>query len=327
MEKSKYLQFFSEAIPNPDLLGGKGSNLVKLVELDANVPPGFILTTNFYNFCLKKSKNSINLNKLFESDLNPKEVFNISSKIKDLILKIHFPSKQIDEIKQAFEKLREEIDIDPSFAVRSSANIEDSSSFSFAGQAETYLYNNSFEDVLQSIKNCWASLFSPNALLYFLQMKKKGLKFSLIDIQMATIIQKMINSQISGVLFTANVINNNESQMLINSTWGLGDTITGGTINPDTFILNKSKFEIVKTIIGKKEKTSIKNPQKTHTLLIDTAPKTREISSLNKNQLSQLHKLGIKLENSFNFPQDIEWAIENDIIYVLQARPITTLRK
>ena len=324
----KYIIFFSEAIPNPDLLGGKGSNIIKLIEYKANIPPGFIVTTNSYNKFLKESKYSSQLKKLLKSDLlYPKEILDLSKNIKDLMLKTQIPLEIIDELKLGYDTLLKETDTTPSVAVRSSANIEDSSSFSFAGQAETYLCNNSFEDMLESLKDCWASLFSPKALLYLLQMKKKGKKFSLLNVQMAVIIQKMIDSQISGVLFTANVINNNENEMLINSTWGLGETIANNTIIPDTFIINKNKFEIVKTIIGKKEKKAIKNPQGSHTVLIETDPKSRGKCSLNEDQLRRVHELGLKLEKLLNCPQDIEWAIENDVIYILQARPITTLKK
>lgn len=323
----KYIIFFSEATPNPDLLGGKGSNIIKLYELNINVPPGFIITTNSYNKFLKESENCYQLIQLLENDLNPKVVLDLSKKIKDLMLKIQIPSEIIEELKQAYGILCKETDSTSSFAVRSSANIEDSSTFSFAGQAETYLYNNSFDDILESLKNCWISLFSPQALLYINQMKKKGITFSLLDIQMAVIIQKMVNSQISGVLFTANVINNNKNEMLINSTWGLGETIANNMIIPDTFIINKKEFEIIKAMMGKKEKIAIKNPHGSHTILIETEPKSKVKYSLSEEQLRQLHKLGLTLENRFNYPQDIEWAIEKDVIYTLQTRPITTLKK
>ena len=158
-------------------------------------------------------------------------------------------------------------------------------------------------------------------------MRKKGIELSFLDIHMAVIIQKMVNAHISGVLFTANVINNDQNQMLINSAWGFGETIANDLIIPDTIIINKNKFEIIKRIIGKKEKKSIPNPEGSFTILIETDTQSRACCSLNDKQLRQLHKLGLKIERAFNYPQDIEWAIENDIIYTLQSRPITTLRR
>jgi pyruvate,water dikinase len=264
--------------------------------------------------------------KLFSKDFTSKEVIGHSQKIQDLLLKSKIPEHIIKKIKLAFEKFCEEIGKSTSFAVRSSATIEDLIKFSFAGQYETYLYNKSLENILNSLKNCWISMFSPQALLYYLQMITNGLNMSLSNIHMAVVVQKMVNSQISGVLFTANVINNNKNQMMINSTWGLGETITNNSVNPDTIVLNKKKFEILKIIVGRKEKMSIKNPKGSSTILIDSEPQSRTICSLKEKQLLDLYELGLKLENAFGSPQDIEWAIENDTMYALQSRPITTLK-
>ena len=327
MNESEYVVFFPEAKPNNVLLGGKGSNLIRLFKMKANIPPGFIINTNCFKKFLDESRHSTQLLRLLAKKLNPKEILHHSAKIKKLIMESKIPKKIIDEIRVAFDKIKEKIGSKISFAVRSSATIEDSKKFSFAGQAESYLYNNTFDDILLSLKNCWASLFSPRAILYILQMRKKGLNISLSDIYMAVIVQQMVNSQISGVFFTANVINDDSNQMLINSAWGLGDTIADNLIIPDTIIIKKNQFEIIKRIIGKKEKKSIKNPKGSYTILIETDSKSRTVCSINEKQLRQLHNLGLKIENAFNLPQDIEWAIENDKIYILQSRPITTLKK
>jgi len=295
--------------------------------MKANVPPGFIISTNCFKKFLNESKYYDQLSKLLAKTLNVKEILHHSAKITKLILESKIPNKIIESIEGAFDKLVKGKDKDLSFAVRSSATIEDSSKFSFAGQAESYLHNLTFHDLLQSLKNCWASLFSPRAILYMLHMKKLGVNFSLKNIHMAVIVQKMVNSQISGVLFTSNVINSDSNQMLINSTWGLGNTIADSLVIPDSIIIKKNKFKVLKSIIGKKKRKSIKNPEGAHTIMVETYPKSRSICSLNENQLHQLHNLGLKIEKEFNFPQDIEWAIENDEIYILQSRPITTLKK
>jgi len=327
MKESEFVVFFPDAKPNTALLGGKGSNLIKLIKMKANVPPGFIINTNCFKKVLIKSKYYNQLMKLLAKNLNPREILHHSAKITRLILESKIPKKIIESIELAFDKMVKGKDINLSFAVRSSATIEDSSKFSFAGQAESYLYNLTFHDILQSLKNCWASLFSPRAILYLHHMRKLGINISLKNIHMAVIVQKMVNSQISGVLFTSNVVNSDSNQMLINSTWGLGNTIADNLTIPDSIIIKKNKFEILKKIIGKKKKKSIKNPEGAHTVMVDTYPKSRTICSLNDNQLRQLHNLGLKIEKEFNFPQDIEWAIENDEIFVLQSRSITTLKK
>jgi len=327
MRKLKYVTFFTESSPNPTLVGGKGLNLSKLGTIKATMPPGFIVNTNAYKKFIEKSSYHDQLIDLFSKNIKPEEVLNHSKELKSLIIKSTFPEDIKKEIKEVFdEKFNNSLKKEVSFAVRSSATIEDSKAFSFAGQAESFLNNNNLDEILISIKNCWSSLFSPQALLYLLQMKKKGINFSLLNISMAVIIQEMINSEVSGVLFSVNVLDNNTTQMLINSTWGLGETVTDNLVVPDMIILNKNEFKIIKYDIGKKEKRSIQNPDGSGTILIENDQHSKSACSLTDNQLHQLYNLGLKLENEFNYPQDIEWAIQNDVVYVLQTRPITTLK-
>ncbi|MHA1489604.1 MAG: PEP/pyruvate-binding domain-containing protein [Promethearchaeota archaeon] len=325
----EFIVFLTEGTPNLRLLGGKGSNLIKLVKMKANIniPPGFIINTNSFKKFLEESEYRDQLVELLSKNFIPKNILSHSKKIKDLILASKLPRKIINEIKVAFEKLCTKFDCKLDFAVRSSATVEDCNEYSFAGQADTFLCNKTFDEILKSLKNCWASLYSPRAMLYLLQMRKKGIDISFLDIHMAIVVQKMVNSHISGVLFTTNVINNDENQMLINSSWGLGETIADNSIIPDTIVIKKNKFELIKRIIGKKEKKSIQNPKGSHTIRVETKPKSRTVCSLNEKHIRQLHELGLKIEDAFNFPQDIEWAIENNDLFVLQSRPITTLRK
>jgi pyruvate,water dikinase len=327
MNEFEYVNFLNNTEPLPQLLGGKGSNLVKLINFKLNVPPGFVVNTKSYQNFIECSDVGEKINDLNFKDLPPKDILKISAEIQDEMLKTEIPIKICREISISREKICKEIGNDQFFAVRSSATIEDSVNFSFAGQADTYLYNNTLEDILISLKNCWSSLFSTRAFLYFLQMKKKGITFSFDDIHMAVIVQKMVNSDVSGVLFTINVINNNRNQMLINSSWGLGETIANNSISPDSIVLKKSKFEIIKINIGEKEKRAVQNPNGCHTILIDNEPNLKITCSLNDKDLYRLYELGLKLEKNFKYPQDIEWAFEKNILYVLQTRPITTLKK
>lgn len=322
-----YVELLSNAKPIPNLFGGKGSNLIKLLKLGLNIPPGFIVNTKSYKKFLEESHLKEQIFQTLSTEYEQKDVLALSEKIKNLFQDSKIPQKIINEIKEAYQIIRKKIGKKISFSVRSSANVEDLKDFSFAGQAESFLNKKTLEEILESLKNCWISLFSPQALLYILQTRKYNKEISLIDLKMAVIIQKMVNSQISGVLFTANVLNNSQNQMLINSTWGLGDTITNGTIIPDLIVLKKDPFNIIKTVIGKKEKKSISNPYGSSTILIETEQELKDRCSLNELQLRNLYNLGFKLERSFNYPQDIEWAIENEILYTLQCRPITTLRK
>jgi len=322
-----YVNNLINSKPDPGLFGGKCSNLIHLISFGINVPPGFIVNTNAYKKFHEASELSEEIQNLLSNNYNPKDVIKISSKIENIYQKTSIPLEIVNEIKTAFNETCELLGGKISFSVRSSANIEDSIKFSFAGQAESFLNINSFDEILEGIKKCWISLYSPNALLYFLHLRKANLNISLLDLRMAVIIQKMLKSHISGVLFTVNVINNAKTEMLINSTWGIGDTITSNLVIPDMIILNRDKFSIKKCVIGDKEKTSVFNPEGSSTILEPTQQRLRSKSSLDASQLIKLFKLGLKIEEIFSYPQDIEWAIEGNKIYILQSRPITTLRE
>ena len=150
----EYIVFFSEGIPDPTILGGKGSNIIKLIRMGVNVPPGFILNTNSYKKFLKDSESNQQFRELLTTTLTIKNVLSFSKSIKQLIHNTTIPQEVMKEIKTGFKKLRKELGSSSSFAVRSSATIEDSEGYSFAGQAESYLYNLSFSDLISSIKNC-----------------------------------------------------------------------------------------------------------------------------------------------------------------------------
>ncbi|MEJ2295573.1 MAG: PEP/pyruvate-binding domain-containing protein [Candidatus Lokiarchaeota archaeon] len=322
-----YVGFIHSGLSDNELYGGKGSKLITLANLGIKVPPGFILNTKSYKTFIEESKFTNKIHLTFSHSYSKDDVFNLSKTIRDYILNSDVPKNIIAELTKVYNKFKKDFGKETSFAVRSSANIEDSDQFSFAGQAESFLNNQSFQDIFLSIKKCWASLFSPQALLYILHMRKNGKHLSLFDLKIAVIIQKMILSECAGVLFTANVMNNNCSQMMINSTWGLGDVITSNTINPDLIIINKLDGSIVDKVIGEKEKLSIANPNRSFTQLVEMGKDLRNKCSLNDNTLKKLYLLGMLIEKNLKTPQDIEWAIENDEIYVLQSRSSTTLKK
>ncbi len=322
----KYLANIHNNISNNELYGGKGSKLITMANLGINVPPGFILNTKSYKTFIKESKYHDKILSSLSQNYTKNEVFTFSKTITDCILNSEIPQAVFLELKKAYQNLKIEFGNELSLAVRSSANIEDSELFSFAGQAETILNNKNLQDIINSLKKCWASLFSPQALLYILYIRNKGKELSLLDIEIAIVIQKMVFSECSGVLFTANVINNNRDQMLINSTWGLGDAITNNKINPDLIILDKSNGTIISKIIGEKEQLSKANPNSPSTQLITMDEDLRCQCSLNDAYIKKLYLLGLQLEKYLILPQDIEWAIDNDKVYALQSRPITTLK-
>jgi pyruvate,water dikinase len=321
----KYIRHFHENYQNIKLLGGKGLNLVKLFNERFNVPPGFILTTEAYKDFMNNSEHKEKLSKLISKDIQPKNVLSDSEKIQNLILDSEIPIEIISEIKKAYTKINGHLEGYKRFAVRSSATIEDSQMASFAGQADSYLFRESLEEILFSIKKCWASLYSPRSILYITQLNKMGKNISLDQVYMAIIIQEMIRSDISGVLFTANILNNDRDQILINSCWGLGEALANNIVIPDTIILDKNSSRVVRQIIGKKEKMAVPDIEHSCTKITETRQHLRNDLCLTDDQIKNLHRCAVDIESLYEYPQDIEWAIKDDEIFILQTRPITTL--
>lgn len=326
MKEYNYFSFLGENSPSLILLGGKAMNLFKLYENNIRIPSCFALNSRVYRETISKLDISEMIESFFSEKSPHKKVVNFSNNIKTKIHNCKLPKDVFFELKQAIKRLKEKIGEDISLAVRSSANIEDQAQFSFAGQAESFLFNNTVPQIVKSIKKCWASLFSPQNLLYFLKSKQRGYNLLSIDmIDMAVIIQQMIDSDIAGVLFTVNVLNSNAKQMLINSNWGLCESITKNSVIPDLIILEKKKFRLIEFKVGNKEYRCIKNPNGPYTINVKNEPEKQEKFSLNDYQLQKIYELGLKIEKIFNYPQDIEWAFQNDLLYTLQSRPITNL--
>lgn len=216
------------------------------------------------------------------------------------------------EIFSAFDYLKVE-----RVAVRSSAVAEDSSSASWAGQLESYL-NVSRKDLLKNILLCFKSINSNRARAY-----AKDKKVKKTDLVVAVVIQKMIDSEISGVLFTINPVNANKDEIIIEAGYGLGEFIVQGIITPDNYIVDKNNFKIKNKNLGNKEKMYVYKEGKNQTAYVSDDHKNK--FTLNEKQIKELAELGIKIETHYGFPCDIEWAMEKEKFYITQSRPVTTL--
>jgi pyruvate,water dikinase len=238
--------------------------------------------------------------------------------LRDLILKGEMSEDIEGEILGAFRKSRAKY-----VAVRSSATTEDSKIDSWAGELETYL-NTTKENLIENVKKCWASLFTPRTLFY-------RAKRNLMDkrISVAVVVQKMIQSEVSGVCFTVHPVTKDRNQMVIEACWGLGEILVQGKITPDSYVIDKSKIKMQRSkfILDKNI-----NPQEK--MIIRANSGTKEIKvpeekikkqKLTENQIKKLAKICLKIENHYKDPQDIEWAFENNKFYIVQTRPITAL--
>jgi len=274
------------------IAGGKGASLGEMINAGILVPPGFVLLTNAFEKFLEETDLKIEITSILHT-VNHKEMHtieNASKKIKALILDAELPKDIADEIQKFFKNLGATY-----VAVRSSATAEDSASAAWAGQLESYL-NTTEEKLLENVKKCWASLFTPRAIFYRFENNLHKQKISV-----AVVVQKMIKSEKSGVAFSVHPVTQDRNQLIIEAGFGLGEAIVSGQITPDSYVVEKEPSQIIN-----------KNIQSLKQVLSDS-------------EILELSGLILKIENHFSFPCDIEWAAEKDKFYITQSRPITTL--
>lgn len=204
-------------------------------------------------------------------------------------------------------------------AVRSSAVDEDGLSASFAGQHETYLNIVGAEAIIQAVIRCWESARSEQALHY---RRQQGL--SVEHPQIAVLVQQLVAADVSAVVFSANPITGNHDEIVINASWGLGESIVGGTVTPDTFIVRKSDVAVVQRVIADKQFMTVSVPGGTHE--VETPRFLRSTCCLNDEQIPEMAKLALTLETAMEYPVDVECAYAGGEVYLLQCRPITTLK-
>ncbi len=273
--------------PKISEVGGKGYSLAVLINNGFNVPKGFVITSDtFFEFL--KDNNLIERIEKIVSEINENTFSEKSKEIRDLILNGDLSEDIASKIEEPLNELNAQY-----VSIRSSAVSEDSLKASFAGLHDTFLnIKSELELVLENIKRCWASLFNERAVIYRIRKKIPHLE------GMAVIIQKMIKSDVSGIIFTKHPVIN-KGLILIEASRGLGDRVAGGEITPDSYTLDR-------------ETLKIKDKQ-----LIGSEP------LLHEKDIMMLAEMALKVEKVFGYPQDIEFAISNRKIFILQSRPIT----
>ncbi len=315
-----YVIDLKEKNTNINKIGGKALNLTKMSSEGFNIPPAFVVSVDAYDIFIKKELKT-KISKLLDS-IDFKDEKSISkgcSAIREIIKSEELPENLLSSIKNKINDLP-----DGYYAVRSSAVAEDLEDASFAGQLDSFLYIKK-EGILKNIIDCWASYWNDRAVKYRHDSSISHLDSEISAAGIAVVVQKMVNADISGVTFTANPVNGS-NEIVIESTWGLGEAIASGIVTPDIFVLNRDEKIIEKNIKTKKKGYFLKNGENT---LININEEISGKSSLNEKILKNILKIGIELENFFGVPQDIEWAIECEKnvpnIYILQSRPVTTL--
>jgi pyruvate,water dikinase len=275
-QKSAVIWFTDEACQDVGLTGGKGASLARMSAEGLPVPPGFVVPS----YVLEESLDTERMLELAATQS--------AEGLQEVVARCHPPT---DEISAAYENLVGAGDA--KVAVRSSAVAEDSEAASYAGQQETYLFVEGAEEVCRRVVDCWASFFSERALFY---RSEKG---SLEDLRMAVVVQKMVDPEKSGVIFTVDPVRRRRDRMVIEAVRGVGEQVVSGEVTPDHYSLDRK---------GKLKREKI----------VDERVLTDE-------ELLKLSELGRKLEEKHGVAQDIEWAIVGDDIFLLQSRPVTTM--
>jgi len=321
-----YTRWFQEiGAAEVDLVGGKGANLGEMATRGLPVPPGFCLTASAYReFIQATDLDETIRNILAETQLDdPADVKAKSARIRGLITEQSVPTTIAREILDGYHRLGQELgSVDVAqvpVAVRSSATAEDLPTASFAGQQDTYLNVRGEAELLDRVKHCWASLWTARAVTY---RTKQG--FDHHRVYLAAVVQAMIQSEVSGILFTANPVTGDRDEVVINASWGLGEAIVSGLVTPDMITVRKSDGHIVSRQVAAKERT-IEYAEDGGTVELVTPAERREISALSDDQVAELVALGQQIESHYGVPQDIEWAYAGGRFYILQTRAITTL--
>jgi rifampicin phosphotransferase len=313
-EKGRIISLSSANKVPIDIVGGKAFNLLEMVKAGFRVPPGLIISTELYKEYLADNKiDDAISNYLVNIDFNDKDsIAKCSANIKGLIIS----GAMKKSLEEDIERMLSAIGNDILWAIRSSAAAEDLPEASFAGQQDTFL-NVRKDDAPAFVKRCWASYWNERAIAY-----RHNADIGQLDGGMAVVLQKMVNAEVSGVMFTVDPMNGQDN-IIIESSWGLGESIVSGIVIPDKFVYNKKSGQITEREISRKTKGIFFS--QAGSVATDIEEARQQAPSLDDSRIHSLVEAGKNIEGYFGAAQDVEWAIEGGVVHILQSRPITTL--
>jgi len=307
-------------------VGGKNASLGEMIKAGIRVPPGFAVTTGSYACFIEKAEIGKKIFQLL-SNLNPdniKALNGAAAEIQDLIKTTAIPDDVQQAIVEHYHLLCGSCGVESiPVAVRSSATAEDLPTASFAGQQDTYLWVTGADQVVENVRKCWASLFTPRAISYRIKNQ-----FPHEKVLISVGVQKMVNSRAAGVMFTLNPTNGDVSKVVIEGSWGLGETVVSGSVNPDKFVVDKIMLEINERSISTKHIECVYDVEKGEVVNADVDSDMQCTCCLEDQELKALVATAKKIESHYGRPMDIEWAIDKDFpfpenIFIVQARPET----
>jgi pyruvate,water dikinase len=297
-------------------VGGKGASLARLAAAGLPIPPGFHITTEAYRRFVEENRIGERIHSSAEqAEVNdPATLDRVSAHIQS-----HFAHGEIPgDIAEMIRRWYGELGADVPVAVRSSATAEDLPELSFAGQLETYLNMRGGDAVLDAVKRCWASLWTGRAIGY---RARQGIHAE--DVSMAVVVQQLVSAEVAGVLFTVNPVTGARDELMINAAWGLGEAIVSGRVTPDTIIINKQTGAIRSQEIASKDVMTVRTQDGTREEPVPDAKRKR--AALAPEEAAELARLGVEIERLYGQPMDIEWAMRDGRIFIVQARPVTAL--
>ncbi|MBU2559412.1 phosphoenolpyruvate synthase, partial [archaeon] len=304
------------------IAGGKGANLGEMTNVGLPIPPGFVVTSEAYKRFLDESGLRPRVNSVLDNTNvdNSTELQNSSKKIRKMIMEVAMPKDVAKWVNENYKKLCKSTGNSNVFvAVRSSATAEDLPGASFAGQQETFL-NISGKDLVNSVQKCWSSLFTPRAIFY---REQQGFEHD--KVAMAVVVQQMVDSEKAGVVFTSNPMTGDSTQLIIEAGWGLGEGVVSGTVTPDHYVIDKKNLNLIEKEIGNKDMMFTKDKKTGETVKVKLKGKKRTEQVLSESEMKEVTKISMEIEKHYGSPQDIEWAIVKDTVFMTQSRPITTI--
>ncbi|MEM3493154.1 MAG: phosphoenolpyruvate synthase [Thermoplasmata archaeon] len=303
------------------LVGGKGANLGEMLNAGINVPPGFVITAQAYADFMESAGLLEEIEELL-SDVdfeNTEELTERCNEIRKKIEGARIPAKLAKEILEHYRNFMKKYRVE-FVAVRSSATAEDLPDASFAGQQETYLYIQDEVDFVNAVKKCWSLLFTPRATYY---RQKKGFEHS--KVKLAVVVQKMVNATHSGVMFTSEPTTG-EKKCIIEAVYGIGEAIVGGKVTPDTYIVDTTSMEIISKEIGNQHLMVVRG-ENGGTIEVGIDEEQGSYQKIPDEKIIEIAEIGKEIEEHYGKPMDVEWAMEGDVVYIVQARPVTTIKK
>ncbi|EMA36566.1 pyruvate, water dikinase [Halococcus hamelinensis] len=299
-----------------DAVGGKGASLGELAGAGLPVPPAFVVTAGTYRSFIEETGIDEDLFAAVDVDSDDSSALaTAAERAEELILGTEMPEELREEILETYGNLD---DGEAFVAVRSSATAEDLPDASFAGQQETFL-NVTRDDLVERVKECWASLFTQRAIYY---REQQGFEHRAVDI--AVVVQRMVDAEKSGVMFTSHP-STGAPEVIVEAAWGLGEAVVAGEVSPDNYRIDRETSDVVETTVADKKTMCVKDVETGETTMQPVPDEKREAQVLDDDEIESLVAIGEQVEGHYGDPQDVEWAIIDGEVFMLQSRPITTI--